>query len=176
VFGFSKKTPEEKEAARLEKLRRTEGERAFGGALMTPAGELALADICMVRLNPERQALTIACQKRELAIPYAALRGMVWDSEVHIALGEGSITKEEMERTLDSGADAFVGALNKNADSRARWFIRLDYTDAEGEARSLLFIAYSMRGFYVARSPLYAAVQFEETVRDILTREDQAER
>ena len=57
MFLFNRKSPEEKEAARLEKLRRTEGDRAFGGAIMTPVSSLSLADICMVRLVPEAQAL-----------------------------------------------------------------------------------------------------------------------
>lgn len=66
MFLFNRKSPEEKEAARLEKLRRTEGDRAFGGAIMTPVSSLSLADICMVRLVPEAQALQINCgpQKR----------------------------------------------------------------------------------------------------------------
>ena len=44
MFLFNRKSPEEKEAARLEKLRRTEGDRAFGGAIMTPVSSLSLAD------------------------------------------------------------------------------------------------------------------------------------
>ena len=52
MFFFNKKTPEEKEAARIAKLRKAEGDRGFGGALMTPVGELALADICLTRLHP----------------------------------------------------------------------------------------------------------------------------
>ena len=78
---FKRKSPEEKEAARIEKMRRTEGERGFGGALMTPVGDLALADIVIVRLDPEQQLLTINCQKRQFSIPYAALRGMTVSSE-----------------------------------------------------------------------------------------------
>ena len=85
MFLFNRKSPEEKEAARLEKLRRTEGDRAFGGAIMTPVSSLSLADICMVRLVPEAQALQINCGRKSVSIPYAALRGMTTSSEAQIA-------------------------------------------------------------------------------------------
>ena len=84
MFLFNRKSPEEKEAARLEKLRRTEGDRAFGGAIMTPVSSLSLADICMVRLVPEAQALQINCGRKSVSIPYAALRGMTTSSEAQI--------------------------------------------------------------------------------------------
>lgn len=170
MFLFNRKSPEEKAAEHLEKMRRTEGDRAFGGALMTPVGELALADICMIRLVPDQEALIISCQKRQFAIPYASLRGMTVSSEVEIAKGESAITKEEMEALLADEAGQFIGPLNKDAIYRARWFIRFDYIDERNLPQSLMFIAYSMRGFYIATSKLYAAAQFEENIADILSR------
>ncbi len=167
---FRKKTPEEKEAARLEKLRRSEGSRCFGGALMTPEGELALADICYVNLHPETETLRVNCHKREVLIPYPNLRGLVCSSEAEIARGESPISPEEMETVLSCGADQFVGPLDPNVTYRARWFLRLDYVDDEGAPRSLMFIAYNMRGFYIANNKLYAAVQFEESLKDIVSR------
>lgn len=170
MFFFSKKTPEEKEAARLEKLRRTEGDRCFGGALMTPRGELQLADICLTQLHPDTQTLVVHCHKKELSIPYANLRGLTCSSEAEIARGESPITAEEINYLLEGDAGQFVGPLDKNATYRARWFLRLDYVDKYGISQNLVFIAYSMRGFYYANNKLYAAVQFEETLQDIMSR------
>ena len=101
MLFFGKKSPEEKEADRLEKLRRHEGDRAFGGALITPVGTLALADICMVRLEPEGRLLSISSgfHKRH-EIPYSALRGMAIGSESQIAKGESAITAEEIRAAL----------------------------------------------------------------------------
>ena len=157
MFFFNKKTPEEKEAARIAKLRKAEGDRGFGGALMTPVGELALADICLTRLHPETQTLVVHCQKREFSIPYANLRGLICSSEAEIALIEGD-------------AGQFVGPLDAKATHRARWFLRLDYVDETGAPQGLTFIAYNMRGFYIANNKLYAAVQFEESMQDIVSR------
>ena len=92
MFFFNKKSPEEKAAEHLEKLRRTEGDRAFGGALLTPAGELSLADICVMRLAPDEQNLIVECRRKQLVIPYANLRGMTTSSEAEIARGESSIS------------------------------------------------------------------------------------
>lgn len=170
MLFFSKKSPEEKEAARIEKLRRAEADRGFGGALMTPIGELALADICLTRLHPDTQTLVVHCQKREFSIPYANLRGLTCSSEAEIARGESAITAEEMNALLAGEASQFVGPLDKNATYRARWFLRLDYVDETGAPQSLMFIAYSMRGFYLANNKLYAAVQFEESLQDIMAR------
>lgn len=170
MLFFNKKSPEEKEAARLEKLRRTEGDRCFGGALMTPRGDLQLADICLTRLRPDTQTLVVSCQKKELSIPYANLRGLTCSSEAEIARGESPITAAEMNDLLEGDAGQFVGALDKNATYRARWFLRLDYVDKYGLPQRLIFIAYNMRGFYYANNKLYAAVQFEETLQDIMSR------
>lgn len=170
MFLFNRKSPEEKEAARLEKLRRTEGDRAFGGAIMTPMGVLSLADICMVRLAPEEQALQINCGRKLVSIPYAALRGMSTSSEAQIARDESPITALEMTELLSGDAGQFVGDMDKNAEARARWFIAIDYEDEAGAQQRLIFIAYSMRGPYIARGKLYAAVQFEETLNDIMRR------
>ncbi len=167
---FKRKSPEEKEAARIEKMRRTEGERGFGGALMTPVGDLALADIVIVRLDPEQQLLTVNCQKRQFAIPYGALRRMTVSSEAEIAKGESAITAQEMQDLLDGDAGQFVGPMDKNATYRARWFIRIEYQDEYNLDKSIMLIAYSMRGFYMATSKLFAAGQFEENFADILTR------
>ena len=76
MFFFNKKSPEEKAAEHLEMLRRTEGDRAFGGALITPTGDLALADICIVQLDPQARCLRVSCHKKEFLIPYGALTGM----------------------------------------------------------------------------------------------------
>ena len=146
MFLFNRKSPEEKEAARLEKLRRTEGDRAFGGAIMTPVSSLSLADICMVRLVPEAQALQINCGRKSVSIPYAALRGMTTSSEAQIARNESPITASEMAALLSGDAGQFVGDLDKNAEARARWFIAIDYADEAGAPQRLVFIAYSMRG------------------------------
>ena len=170
MFLFNRKSPEEKEAARLEKLRRTEGDRAFGGAIMTPVSSLSLADICMVRLVPEAQALQINFRRKSGSIPYAALRGMTTSSEAQIARNESPITASEMAALLSGDAGQFVGDLDKNAEARARWFIAIDYADEAGAPQRLVFIAYSMRGPYIARSKLYAATQFEETLNDIMQR------
>ena len=170
MLFFKKKTPEEKEAARLEKLRRNEDARCFGGALMTPEGDLALGDICYVSLHPDTQMLRVNCHKREVLIPYPNLRGLICSGEAEIARGESPITPEEMETIFACGADQFVGPLDPKATYRSRWFLRLDYVDAEGSPRSLMFIAYNMRGFYIANNKLYAAVQFEESLRDIMSR------
>lgn len=172
MLFFGKKSPEEKEKARIEKLRRTEGERGFGGALMTPVGELELADICIVRLDPEQKRVCIKCQKKEFTIPYRALISMEVASESQIARGESPITAEEMNALIEGEASIFVGALEKDQIYRARWFIRICYTEADGTERHLIWVAYSMRGPYMASSKLYAAAQFEETVADILTRND----
>ena len=129
MFFFNKKTPEEKEAARIAKLRKAEGDRGFGGALMTPVGELALADICLTRLHPETQTLVVHCQKREFSIPYANLRGLICSSEAEIARGESPITAEEMNALIEGDAGQFVGPLDAKATHRARWFLRLDYVD-----------------------------------------------
>ncbi len=170
MFLFNRKSPEEKEAARLEKLRRTEGDRAFWRR-HHDAGELAfLADICMVRLVPEAQALQINCGRKSVSIPYAALRGMTTSSEAQIARNESPITASEMAALLSGDAGQFVGDLDKNAEARARWFIAIDYADEAGAPQRLVFIAYSMRGPYIARSKLYAATQFEETLNDIMQR------
>ena len=96
MFFFNKKSPEEKAAEHLEKLRRTEGDRAFGGALLTPAGELSLADICVMRLAPDEQNLIVECRRKRLVIPYADLRGMSTSSEAEIARGESAISALEM--------------------------------------------------------------------------------
>lgn len=170
MLFFSKKTPEEKEAARLEKLRRKEGDRCFGGALMTPKGELQLADICLAQLHPDTETLVVHCHRKELTIPYPNLRGLTCSSEVEILRGESPITAEEMNDLLEGDAGQFVGPLNKNAGSRSRWFLRLDYVDRYGLSQSLIFIAYNMRGFYYANNKLYAATQFEETLHDIMSR------
>lgn len=61
-----------------------------------------------------------------------------------------------------------MGDLDKNAEARAGWFIAIDYADEAGAPQRLVFIAYSMRGPYIARSKLYAATQFEETLNDIM--------
>lgn len=170
MFFFNKKTPEEKEAARIAKLRKAEGNRGFGGALMTPVGELALADICLTRLHPETQTLVVHCQKREFSIPYANLRGLICSSEAEIARGESPITAEEMNALIEGDAGQFVGPLDAKATHRARWFLRLDYVDETGAPQGLTFIAYNMRGFYIANNKLYAAVQFEESMQDIVSR------
>ena len=167
---FSKKSPEEKEKARIEKLRRTEGERGFGGALMTPVGDLALADLCVVRLDPAQQCLRISCQKKEYTIPYSALISMEVASESQIAKGESPISAEEMNALIEGEASAFIGPLEKTQIYRARWFIRICFTGPDGAEQHLFWIAYSMRGPYMASSKLYAAAQFEETVADILAR------
>ena len=73
MFLFNRKSPEEKEAARLEKLRRTEGDRAFGGAIMTPVSSLSLADICMVRLVRRRCRLTAAAKAFPSPMPPCAV-------------------------------------------------------------------------------------------------------
>lgn len=172
MLFFSKKSPEEKEKQRIEKLRRTEGERGFGGALMTPVGDLNLADLCIVRLDPAQQCIRITCQKKEHTVPYSALVNMNVASESQIAKGESPITAEEMNALIEGEASAFVGALEKDQIYRARWFIRICYTDADGAERHLIWLAYSMRGPYMASSKLYAAAQFEETFADILSRGD----
>ena len=75
-----------------------------------------------------------------------------------------------MAALLSGDAGQFVGDLDKNAEARARWFIAIDYADEAGAPQRLVFIAYSMRGPYIARSKLYAATQFEETLNDIMQR------
>lgn len=173
MLFFGKKSPEEKEAERLEKLRRHEGDRAFGGALITPVGTLALADICMVRLEPEGRLLSISSgfHKRH-EIPYSALRGMAIGSESQIAKGESAITAEEMAEIVAGDAGQFLGPMKKSETARARWFIALDYEGEDGAPQRLLFIAYSMRGPYFSSAPLYASVQFQETLEDILQRQN----
>ena len=143
MFLFNRKSPEEKEAARLEKLRRTEGDRAFGGAIMTPVSSLSLADICMVRLVPEAQALQINCGRKSVSIPYAALRGMTTSSEAQIARNESPITASEMAALLSGDAGQFVGDLDKNAEARARWFIAIDYADEAGAPQRLVFLQHA---------------------------------
>lgn len=170
MFFFNKKSPEEKAAEHLEKLRRTEGDRVFGGALLTPAGELSLADICVMRLAPDEQNLIVECRRKQLVIPYANLRGMTTSSEAEIARGESAISALEMNALIEGDAGQFLGPLSKTVTSRARWFLQLDYVDGAGVPSHLIFIAYSMRGPYIAGSKLYAAALFEETIADILTR------
>lgn len=169
MFLFNRKSPEEKEAARLEKLRRTEGDRAFGGAIMTPVSSLSLADICMVRLVPEAQALQINCGRKSVSIPYAALRSMTTSSEAQIARNESPITASEMAALLSGDAGQFVGDLDKNAEARARWFIAIDYADEPRPATAGFHCLQHARP-YIARSKLYAATQFEETLNDIMQR------
>ena len=169
MFFFNKKSAGEKAAEHLEKLRRTEGDRLFGGALITPVGDLALADICIVQLDPQAQCLRVSCHKKEFSIPYAALTGMANSSEVEIANGQSPISLQEMNALIEGDAGQFLGPLKKNTN-HARWFIRIDYRDTLGAPAHLLFVAYSMRGPYIARSKLYASALFEETVADILTR------
>ena len=68
-----------------------------------------------------------------------------------------------MAALLSGDAGQFVGDLDKNAEARARWFIAIDYADEAGAPQRLVFIAYSMRGPYIARSKLYAATPVSYT-------------
>ena len=72
MFLFNRKSPGRKGSSASGKLRRTEGDRAFGGAIMTPVSSFSWPTFCMVRLVPEAQALQINCGRKSVSIPYAA--------------------------------------------------------------------------------------------------------
>ena len=167
---FKQKTPEEKAAAHLEKMRRTEGERGFAAGAMIPIGSIVEGDISIVRLDPENEQMTISCSNRKTAIPYRAFRTMVVSSEVEIAEGTSPITLDEMNELLEGRAGLFVGEMQATAHIHARWFIRFTFEDDYGVNRTLMFMAYSMRGPYMASAKLHAATLFEETFADILER------
>ena len=78
-----------------------------------------------------------------------------------------------MNALIEGDAGQFLGPLSKTVTSRARWFLQLDYVDGTGVPSHLIFIAYSMRGPYIAGSKLYAAALFEETVADIIARREE---
>ncbi len=170
MFLFKKKTPEEKAAANLEKLRRTEGEQGFAIALMHPAqGDLALGDMSIVRLFPETQELRVTCHKKYIAIPYRNLRTIHFASEVQILKNQCAVSPEEMDALLENGANQFMDALRSNKPS-CRWFMRLDYVNAESELQHIYGLVCTARGYYKSECKLYAADQFEVIFADILSR------
>lgn len=168
LFG-SKKTPEEKEAARLEKLRREEANLGFGGAIMTPVAALNLADVCLIRLYPDAKELRVSCMKRAFAIPYQNLRGLAVASENEIAKDCGAISLEEMHTHLTNGCDQFLGYPNATT-RHPLWYARLDFVDEENQMQHLTFIVYSAKGPYRSASPLYAITQFSELLADVMGR------
>lgn len=169
MFFFSKKTPEEQEAARIEKLRRTEKDRGFLGCMLHPMGEILLGDVSIIRFDPANEKMTITCERRKAEIPYAALRGFTVSNEHEIVRGESAITEEELNRLLLAGADQIFGDLGKMEEKRTRWFIRIDYEE-EGEMKTVTSFLYNARGPYMSRSKLLGAAQCEEIVQDILMR------
>lgn len=168
LFG-SKKSPEEKEAARLEKLRREEGNLGFGGAIMTPVATLNLADVCLIRLYPDAKELRVSCMKRAFAIPYKNLRGLAVASENEIAKDQGAISLEEMQTHLTNGCDQFLGYPSATT-RHPLWYARLDFVDEVGQMQHLTFIIYSARGPYRSASPLYAVEQFNAILKDVISR------
>lgn len=170
MFLFKKKSPEEKAAAQLEKLRRNEGYQGFAIAMMHPAdGDLALGDMAIVRLFPETQELRVTCHKKCVAIPYQNLRAVHCVSEKQIVKNECAVSLEEMDALLEGGADQFIPSLRGNK-ANCRWFMRLDYVSAEGEMQHIYGLVCTARGYYKSECKLYAADQFEVIFADILSR------
>lgn len=169
MFFFNKKSPEEKEAERIEKMRRDEGNRGFGGAIMTPIADLNLADVCLIRLYPQEKELRVSCMKRFFAIPYQNLRGLAVASENEIAKDCGAISLAEMHTLLTNGCDQFIGYPSEKT-RHPLWYARLDFVDNENQSQHLTFIIYSAKGPYRSASPLYAISQFNEILEDVMQR------
>ena len=169
MFFFKKKSPEEKRAKEIERLRKNEGEQGFALALMHPLGDIALADICIMRLEPENQRLYISCNKKRVNIPYTAFRAVEVCGENDIVQGQAAIKLEEITDLLDAGADKFIGPLGIHRNN-VRWFSRLEYVDEEGQRQKVYGILCTARNYYQARDKLFAADQFEIIFADIMTR------
>lgn len=169
MFLFKKKTPEEKAAARLEKLRRNECDQGFATALMHPIGDLELADVSIVRLYPDTQELAVTCHKKRYAIPYKNLRSVSFVNEKQIYNNEGPVSSEEINTLLENGADQFIEPMQGHKNN-LRWFMRLDYVTDEGDTQSIYGLLCTARGYYASSCKLYAADQFEVIFEDILSR------